>query len=72
MCSLEKKVAENNPELCQNEIKAEEGVIPSCPNCKSNERVVKNDEQHVMTQLFIAKPLDDFFCLECSIGFSAK
>jgi hypothetical protein len=44
-------------------------VLPSCPKCGSNKHIVKCDEQHAVFQLFIATPLNTWFCLKCESGW---
>ena len=44
--------------------------MPPCPNCGRNENVIKNSDQSTMFQMFIAKPIDEYFCGTCNKGFS--
>jgi len=43
--------------------------FPSCPTCKSNDRVIKNADLPAIGQLFISKPSYDYFCQRCTRGF---
>jgi hypothetical protein len=67
-----KYITEKELARARGEDKMKKKEMPECPKCKSNEKVICTEGQHVVFKLFIAKPLDTHFCMKCKEGFFLK